>query len=614
MKLLENLRERRLARFLGAYAAGGWLVLEAVDQFVDRGLLPDVIYPLALTLILCGIPGAIITSWFHGAKGHQRMPPLEKWLLTAVAAVALVVSGFVVRSHRASARAAIAPLEALSPTEDPRRVAVLYFEDRSPGTEAGFLSAGLTEALIDELSAVEALHVVSRNGVALFRGETVPPDSIGRTLEVGTLVEGTVTESESLIRVSVSLVSASTGEQLASSRLERPRAELFELQEDIAGEVALILREQLGEEIELIERQAGTDNVDAWVMLQRADESLEDANRLAALDDAEAAAQRMSEADSLLAEAEALAPDWVTPTTQRGWLAYRQVRLGGFGRDQADLIETGMSHAGRSLQRAPADADALELRATLQYWRYLINLVSEPGEAAELFSRAETDFRGSVASNPGQASAWSSLSHLLLNKGQTAQAKLAAQRSYEGDPYLRNADVTLWRLFFSSLDLEDGVEAQKWCEVGRRRFQEDPRFRECQVWQYALKGAQPDVDRAWGLCDEWVELSPAGLEAFNERKCQVVVGMALVRANLPDSARAVLFRSRADIEIDPLRELSWFEAIARSWLGDYDEAFDLLAMYLATNPGQVESFVDDQTWWLEDLRNDPRYASLVGTR
>lgn len=613
MKLLENLRERRLAQFLGGYAAGSWLVLEAVDQFSDRGLLPDIIYPLALTLVLCGIPVAVISSWFHGAKGHQTMPRVEKWLLAGVAAIALVASGFVVRSHRASERATVAPLEALSPTEDPRRVAVLYFEDRSPGEEADFLSAGLTEALIDELSAVEALHVVSRNGVALFRGETVAPDSVGRALEVGTLVEGTVSESESVIRVNVSLVSATTGEQFASSRLERPRAELFELQEDIANEVALFLREKLGEEIELIERQAGTDNVDAWVLLQRADEALDDADRLAGLDDAEAAADRMIEADSLLAEAEALAPGWVTPTTQRGWLAYRQVRLGGFGRDRGDLIETGMSHAARALQLAPTDPDALELRATLQYWRYLINLVSGPGEAEELFSRAESDFRASVAHNPDQASAWSSLSHLLLNKGQTAEAKLAAQRSYESDPYLRNANVTLWRLFFSSLDLEDEVEARNWCQVGRRRFQEDPRFRECQVWLYGLENQLPDIERAWALCDEWLELSPPGVRAFNERKCQVLIGMALVRADLPDSARAVLQRARADTEIDPIRELSYFEAIARSWLGDFDEAFDLLATYLAANPGQIESFARDRTWWLKDLRADPRYASLVGS-
>ncbi len=612
MKLLENLRERRLAQFLGAYAAGSWLVLEAVDQFVGRGLLPDVIYPLTLTLILCGIPVAIITSWFHGAKGSQQMPPLEKWLLTAVAALALITSGFVVRSHRAAARAAVAPLEALAPTEDPRRVAVLYFEDRSPSGEAGFLSAGLTEALIDELSAVEALHVVSRNGVALFRGETVAPDSIARALEVGTLVEGTVTESESLIRVNVSLVSASTGEQFASSRLERPRAELFELQEDIASEVALFLREELGEEIELIERHAGTDNVDAWVLLQQADESAEEANRLAGLDDAEAAVRRLLEADSLLAGAEELAPDWVTPTTQRGWLAYRQSRLGGFDRSHSDLIETGMGHAERAVQLAPRDPDALELRATLHYWRYLLNLVSTPGEAEVLFAEAEADFRASVASNPEQASAWGSLSHLLLNKGQTAEAKLAAQRSYEGDPYLRNANVTLWRLFFSSLDLEDAVEARKWCDVGRRRFAEDHRFRECQVWLYSLKNQQPNIEHAWGLCAEWVALSPPGVREHDEKKCQVLIGMALVRAGLPDSARSVLERARVGADIDPVRELSWFEAIARSWLGDTDEALDLLATYLAANPGQRESFATDRTWWLAELRADPRYQSLVG--
>ena len=49
--------------------------------------------------------------------------------------------------------------------------------------------------------------------------------------------------------------------------------------------------------------------------------------------------------------------------------------------------------------------------------------------------------------NEGQAGAWAALSHLLLNKGQTAEAKMAASSAYRADAYLRNADVILWRLF-----------------------------------------------------------------------------------------------------------------------------------------------------------------------
>ncbi|NNF29037.1 MAG: hypothetical protein HKN73_17570, partial [Gemmatimonadetes bacterium] len=66
--MIKALRERRVAQFLVTYAAAGWLVLQLVDQVVDREVLPEVVYRVALTLVLCGFPGALIVSWFHGAK------------------------------------------------------------------------------------------------------------------------------------------------------------------------------------------------------------------------------------------------------------------------------------------------------------------------------------------------------------------------------------------------------------------------------------------------------------------------------------------------------------------------------------------------------------------
>src|SRR5665213_2534966 len=71
---------------------------------------------------------------------------------------------------------------------DPRRIAVMYFEDDSKGHDLGYIADGLTEALIARLSAVSGLDVVSANGAALFRDGGVAPDSIARALNAGTLV------------------------------------------------------------------------------------------------------------------------------------------------------------------------------------------------------------------------------------------------------------------------------------------------------------------------------------------------------------------------------------------------------------------------------------------
>ncbi len=611
MSFLSTLKERRLPQFAAAYTAGGWVLLQLVDQLVDRGVAPDPVYPTALVVFICGAPAAVILSWFHGAPGSQRFRPLELSLLAALGVITVGVSAFVWRSTAAGAGGPTGPLVDLPPTEDPRRIAVLYFESRGD-EDVRFLASGLTESLIDELSAVEALHVVSRNGVAPYRKAVVPPDSVGRALEVGTIVEGRVAASGERLRVNVSLVNATTGGQYGDVELERARAELFDLQDDLAREVALRLREKLGDEIQILERQAEISNVEAWELLQRAAEAVSDADQVARGGDLNTAESLLARADSLLVSAQALEAGWVRPAVERGRLDYRRSRITGFDdRSAADgWIGQGLEHAEVALALQPDDADALELRGTLRYWKFLLNLGGGPAESGRLVAGAEADLRASVSANPQQASAWSSLSHLLANQDRVPEAKLAAIRSYESDPYLRNAHLTLWRLFFTSFDLGDGVEARRWCEEGRRRFPDHERFRLCGILVYALPDAEPDVAGMWARFDEFIELSHPDDREFNRHRGQMTAAMALVRAGLPDSARSVAVRARAGADLDPTRDLAYWEAVVRSLLGDIDEALNQLSIHLAANPGAVEG--SDQIWYLEELRKDPRFESISG--
>ena len=496
----------------------------------------------------------------------------------------------------------------------PNHIAVMYLEHRGAQDSLGYLADGLTESLIHELSQVPTLQVISRNGVSPYKEANVAPDSVARALKVGTLVTGDVAQSGDRLRVSVSLINAGTGAEIGGKILERPRQEIFALQDDLAKEVAVFLRQRLGQEVELRRSRERTRSAVAWELLQKAQQELKGVEPLVTAGDIQAATRQFARADSLLAQAGTADPKWVTPVTQRGWIAYRQARLSGsFDKtDYAERIEKGMGHVNQALTLQPGDPDALELRGTLQYLRWLLNLAPAAAEAARLMVDAEKDLRASVAANPEQASAWNTLSHLLINKLETAEAKLAALRAYDADPYLTNANLTIWRLFSTSLDLEDGVEAKHWCGEGARRFPTDARFAECQIWLFALKGQKPDIDKAWSLLDEYLRLSPPNLRDYRRLRGQMLVAMALARAGLADSARSVAARSRADAAVDPPRELVSFEAIVRTILGDKDEAIRLLGVYFATNPQQRSSVDRDESWWYRDLRSDPRYQALVG--
>jgi eukaryotic-like serine/threonine-protein kinase len=537
------------------------------------------------------------------------------WSLAAAAAILVMAGlGFGVWkfTHRESAAGGGGPDDTLDPTH----IAVLYFEQRGGTDSLGYLSDGLTEALIRELSSVGGLQVISSNGVRPYKKGETPLAKIAQDLKVGTVVQGDVSQSGDKLRVSVSLTQAGTGVEIGSKTLERPRGELFALQDDLTREVSTFLRQQLGKEVLVRETRATTRNVDAWALYQRGESEARDADALATTGDTAGAARLFKRTDSLLAQAEAKDPAWPGPSVLRGWLNYRQSRM--FESADPDYhetaIRTGLEHAGRALGLKADDPDALELRGTLRYWKWLNNLGGSSAESQKLYADAETDLRAAVELNPSQASAWTTLSHLLLNKPALGEAKLAAMRAYEADPYLTNANVTVWRLFVTSYQLDDAREARRWCDEGQRRFPNDYRFAECQIWYYGLKAAKPDIPDAWQALDRYLELSPAGLRPLNRLAGQMRIAIALARAGLPDSARRVAERSRADATVDPGRDLAQLEAIARNVLGDKDEAFKQLSVWLATNPQQVEGLEQDDSWELKEIRDDPRFAATFGRK
>ena len=156
-------------------------------------------------------------------------------------------------------------------------------------------------------------------------------------------------------------------------------------------------------------------------------------------------------------------------------------------------------------------------------------------------------------------------------------------------------------------------QANRWCDQGRQRFPADYRFTECQLWVFAMVGQEPDIPRAWQLLDEWETRAPQNRIEFERHKARMVLAMALARAGLGDSAAAVAEGARAGAELDPAREMMYYEVIVRSMIGDNDEALRLLSTYLASNPHLRESQADDDSWWFRDLRQDPRYGNIVGT-
>jgi eukaryotic-like serine/threonine-protein kinase len=500
---------------------------------------------------------------------------------------------------------------------DPRRLAVLYFEDRSPGHGVGYVADGITEALIHELSDVPGLQVISADGVRPLRGIISPLDSVGRAFRVGTIVSGQLRSEGDSLRLTVVMADAASGTEVGHTDFRVGRGDVLAIQDSVANQVSLFLRERLGREVAAVQSRAGTRSGAAWELLQQGEQARHDVDTLLATGDTSAAARRVALADSLFAGAAKLDPKWMEPMLRRGWLALDSRHVTGFEKTAAaGWIGRGLAQVDQALALGPGNPEALQLRGTLRYFQYLLNLDAYPLTSDQLLSGAERDLRaGTAPDNPLRAQAWALLSHLLARTSRTAEARLAALRAYETDPYLADASTILWRLFTTALDLADGAEASRWCAEGLRRFPRDPVFTECRIELLALHATPDQIPGAWRLLDQNVSLYPRQEWPFRRRRGEMFVAMAVARAGLKDSARAIALRARTDDPaIDPNHEIVYFEVFLRNLLGDRDEALARLALYLATNPQDRANVAGDDTWWLAGLRDDPRFKQLVRTR
>ena len=149
------------------------------------------------------------------------------------------------------------------------RVAVLPFVSMSPDPNDEYFADGLTEELIDRLCQISELEVIARTSVMNYKKKEKNAAQIGKELRAGALVEGSVRKADGRIRVTAQLINANTEGHLWSSRYDKNLDDVFEVQSDVAKQVAEALRVKiLSPEKERIERKP-TENTAAYTLYLR---------------------------------------------------------------------------------------------------------------------------------------------------------------------------------------------------------------------------------------------------------------------------------------------------------------------------------------------------------
>ena len=124
-------------------------------------------------------------------------------------------------------------------------IAVLPFSNLSPEPE-DYFSDGLTEEIIHALSSVQGIRVVARTSAFALQHRNADVRHVGRALNVGFVLEGSVRKSKGALRVTAQLVSTKDGYQLWSCRYDRRVDDVFAVQDEIAREIVNMLRVSTG--------------------------------------------------------------------------------------------------------------------------------------------------------------------------------------------------------------------------------------------------------------------------------------------------------------------------------------------------------------------------------
>jgi serine/threonine-protein kinase len=129
---------------------------------------------------------------------------------------------------------------------DARTIAVLPLINISPDPENEYICDGLAEELINGLTQIQGLRVVSRSSSFQCKGTTPDVREIGRRLGASHLVHGSLRRSGSSLRLTMQLSQTSEGFQIWSQRFDSQVTDLFALQDELTAAVLEKLREQLG--------------------------------------------------------------------------------------------------------------------------------------------------------------------------------------------------------------------------------------------------------------------------------------------------------------------------------------------------------------------------------
>ena len=245
-----ELKRRHVYKVAVAYAIVGWLVMQIAATVVPALHLSDAITSAVVLLVILGFPIALIIAWAFELtpEGLKRTEAADAapiwrsthraWIYVVIIAGATSVGVFFLGRYTSSKLSESSQLPVKS-------IAVLPFENQNRDPDTEYLSDGIPESIINSLSQLPNLKVMSRNSVFHYKGKGMDAPAVAKELKVQAVLTGRMTQRGDGLSISVELINAQDNSQIWGQQYNRKLADVFAVQEEIAKEISEKLRLKL---------------------------------------------------------------------------------------------------------------------------------------------------------------------------------------------------------------------------------------------------------------------------------------------------------------------------------------------------------------------------------
>jgi TolB-like protein/Tfp pilus assembly protein PilF len=274
MSLISELQRRNVFRVAFAYLAGAWLLIQILETLFPIFGLPETSARIVVIILAIGFIPALIGAWvfeFTAGKlvrdtgetqaaapaSHNRFDRIIiATLLLAI--VIFSVDTFILDPARDAeeieAATKAARTDALIESFGDKSIAVLPFTNMSSDPEQEYFSDGIAEEMLNLLSRVEGLRVISRTSAFVFKDSPDSLSEIAEKLDVGHILEGSVRKSGKRVRITAQLIEAHSDTHLWSDTYDREIDDIFAIQDEVAAHVVEQLKVTMAVGLSPVER------------------------------------------------------------------------------------------------------------------------------------------------------------------------------------------------------------------------------------------------------------------------------------------------------------------------------------------------------------------------